>query len=176
CRAKSRSRERTEASSWRRRCRIARAARLPSLRDVARSTSARQIRVFIHGGAGTPDRAGILRRSRGRVSGEVWLWWLLEPTFGLDPATTARLRAGAFGCADAPWQWGTVLEASIPAWRAVLVCRATLPVTPDWQGMWHRLDSLGAQPRCARLERSAAHRAAAHPRPAGCIPVERVDG
>jgi len=121
---------------------ITRAARLPSLRDVARSTSDRQIRVFIHGGAGTPDRAAILRRSRGRVSGEVWLWWLLDPTFGLDPATNARLRAGAFGCADAPWQWGTVLEASIPAWRAVLVCRATLPVTPDWQGMWHRLDSL----------------------------------
>jgi len=122
---------------------ITRASRLPSLRHAARSSRDRQIRVFIHGGAGTPDYAVMLRRSRGRVSGEVWLWWMLDPRFGLDPATNARSRAGAFGCSDAPWQWGTVLEASIPDWRAVLVCRATLPVTPDWPGMWHRLDSLG---------------------------------
>jgi hypothetical protein len=42
----------------------------------------------------------------------------------------------------------------IPDWRAVLVCRATLPVTPDWPGMWRRLDSLGVwrlPDRTARL-------------------------
>ncbi len=121
---------------------ITQAARLPSLRN-ARSSRDRQIRVFIHGGAGTPDYAVTLRRSRGRVSGQVWLWWMLDPQTGLDPASNWRLRAGAFGCADAPWQWGTVLDAGIPDWRAVLVCRATLPVTPDWPGMWRRLDSLG---------------------------------
>jgi len=38
---------------------------------------------------------------------------MLDPTVGLDPATNSRLRAGAFGCPDAPWQWATVLEDSI---------------------------------------------------------------
>lgn len=102
-----------------------------------------QIRVFIHGGAGTPDRAAMLRRSRGHVSGEVWLWWMLDPESGLDPASNWRLYAGMFGCGDAPWQWATVLQGGVPAWRAVLVCRATIPVTPDWRGMWRRLGSLG---------------------------------
>ena len=120
---------------------IERAARLPALRHVRQQGGDRQIRVYIHGGAGTPDHAAMLRRSRGRVTGEVWLWWILDPTFGLDPAN-ARRGARSFGCPDAPWQWGTVLERSVPSWRAVLVCRATLWVTPDWQAMWRRLDSL----------------------------------
>lgn len=120
---------------------VTRAAGL-SLQDRARSSGDREIRVFIHGGDGTPDRAAILRRSRGLVSGEVWFWWMLGP-FGLSIAQDARDLAAALGCGDAPWRWGTVLEDSSPAWRAVLACRATLPVTPDWPGMWRRLDSLG---------------------------------
>ena len=120
---------------------IERAARLPALRHVRQQGGDRQIRVYIHGGAGTPDHAAMLRRGRGRVTGEVWLWWILDPTFGLDPAN-ARRGARSFGCPDAPWQWGTVLERGVPSWRAVLVCRATLSVTPDWQAMWRRLDSL----------------------------------
>jgi hypothetical protein len=115
---------------------VDRATRLPSLRGRRPSSGDREIRVYVHG----LDGVLILRRRGAQVSGEVWLWWILDAeSFNI---WDKRLRASAYGCGSVPFHWATVPEGSVRDWRLVLACRPPFSTTPDWAGLWRRLDSL----------------------------------
>jgi carboxypeptidase family protein len=112
--------------------------RAAGLERLRRSSGYREIRAYVHG----RDGVVVLRRHGGHVSGEVWLWWIVGPRSALFEIVDIRLRAAAYGCGTVPFHWATVADDSLGTWRLVLACRPPFSTTPDWKGLWSRLDSL----------------------------------